>query len=490
MHQADGRLRRVLLAHAGPPEPRVLLDDGALLDEPAAAAVSPVLRDPHPILSFPLEEPLSALWTTERFAVGPLSAALCVPLVVRGSAIGLLTVAGPRRYDLTDLRLLESFASFAAAALDNASLVRALRQALAEQAASAVHLETLLRAAPVGLLVCNPDLTLARVNDRAVELVGWGAAPGQPIGALEGGLGSHLEDRARRVFASGEAIPEFELVVPAGARRRSFRLSLYPLWQGSEVRQVGVVIVDNTAQREAEESLRYRLEFEELLASLSTHFINLPTPAIDAGILETIRALGEFLDVDRLSVVLFHPERDLAEPRYRWDAQVPPAEEPAPPATIPLAALSWSFSRLRALEPVMVSHLSEIPDTTEREYWAGEGTASLLAVPLIVRGQAEGAVVVNAVGREISWSSLDLAFLRLASILIVSALERKRSDQLERESERLVGATLAAREMSHLLTNDITAAVGAFELLLDDPARFEEYQPLLRGALENLLRAG
>ncbi|GIW10373.1 MAG: hypothetical protein KatS3mg061_1430 [Dehalococcoidia bacterium] len=55
-------------------------------------------------------------------------------------------------------------------------------------------------------------------------------------------------------------------------------------------------------------------------------------------------------------------------------------------------------------------------------------------------------------------------------------------------SARIEGVLLTAREMSHLLNNSITGAIGSLELLAHDPTQ-ERYQALIPGALEGLERA-
>jgi len=61
------------------------------------------------------------------------------------------------------------------------------------------------------------------------------------------------------------------------------------------------------AQRKhAEEALQYQLEFENLTASTSTQFINLPTDEADNGINLTLEKIGEFVGADRSYVFQFY----------------------------------------------------------------------------------------------------------------------------------------------------------------------------------------
>jgi PAS domain-containing protein len=362
--------------------------------------------------------------------------------------------------------------------------LRDLSQAVAARDETSAHLDTIMRTAPIGLIFCTPDLQVADLNELAAEMLaadGWPA--GQRSGRLSGTLGTAIAAQVERVLHAGQPITELEVEPPAGADRRHYLLSAYPVRRGDRIVQVGVVLVDNTADQRAKETLEYRLEFEQLLASLSTQFINLPFERIDEGIGETVRSVAEFIDVDEaLLVRLADDEGEIA---YQWRANGQPGLE----RVLPLSALRWSVAHLRALEPVVLARLADLEDEAERGYHAARGIGSLLAVPLVARGGAIGFLSVSTVERETVWTSLDIAFLRLAGVLIVTALERKRTAAVERESERLAGIDLAAREIAHLLNNDLTGAIGVLELLIASPQQLDRLEPLMRGALSNLRRA-
>jgi PAS domain S-box-containing protein len=68
------------------------------------------------------------------------------------------------------------------------------------------------------------------------------------------------------------------------------------------------------------------------------------------------------------------------------------------------------------------------------------------------------------------------------------AAAQARQDLLVAEA-RLEGVNLAAREMAHLINNDLTAAVATFELLANDPTLPEDRRSLVQYALQGLLHA-
>jgi GAF domain-containing protein len=395
-------------------------------------------------------------------------------------------VASPDRVlDGADLAAAEALARRAALALETAELVATLREAIAVRDERLTHLDTILGAIPIGLIICNPNLEVAEMNAVAAEMLGPDAWCGDRRGRLRGPLGEVIEAQVLRVLHSGEAVRGLEIEAPSRDEPRQYALALAPVWRGERIVQVGVVLVDRTTDHQIQQSLRYRLEFEQLLAALSTHFINLPSDRIDDAIEDTLRSVGEFLDVDATEIVLFSADGTLGAVAASWRADGRPVAD----RSFALADYPWSVGRLQALEPVVVSRVTEIDGEEERLRVMAQGIGSLLSLPLIARGGAIGFLRVATLGRETRWTSLDVAFVRLAAILVVNALDRKRAEASQRESERLTGIGLAAREMAHLIKNDLTGAIGVLELLLESPERLPRYQALMRGALRNLRRA-
>ena len=68
-------------------------------------------------------------------------------------------------------------------------------------------------------------------------------------------------------------------------------------------------VVDLTARRRAERTsplvFERQLEFERLVAELSTSFINLPADRVDDAIRDALRRIGEALDIDRCTFFRF-----------------------------------------------------------------------------------------------------------------------------------------------------------------------------------------
>src|SRR4030043_588995 len=78
--------------------------------------------------------------------------------------------------------------------------------------------------------------------------------------------------------------------------------------------------VDITERKRAEGALQIRGEFEKLIMTISTNFINLTLADIDEEITRTLQKIGEFAGVDRSYVFLFNKNGERMRNTHEWCA--------------------------------------------------------------------------------------------------------------------------------------------------------------------------
>jgi CheY-like chemotaxis protein len=86
-----------------------------------------------------------------------------------------------------------------------------------------------------------------------------------------------------------------------------------------------------------------------------------------------------------------------------------------------------------------------------------------VAVPLLHEGRLVGSLAVRTGARGLTSSKENVESLEMLAGVAASAL-------VGLERAQLVAVTLAARELAHVLNNDLALPVGALELLREDPA--------------------
>ena len=193
-------------------------------------------------------------------------------------------------------------------------------------------------------------------------------------------------------------------------------------------------------RRKTETELLWRLEFESLLSDLSTTFINLPEEQVDVNMERSLARLGEFLNMDRISLFQFSQDRTEMATIYSWNA---PGVAPAPPL-VSTDNLSWWRGRLLRGEASLASDLDNLPEEAreEREYFLQSGIISAASIPLKVGGETNGAISFVTAQHRVVWTDDLVNQLRVIADIFWNAWKRKRtvealtlSQAILRESE-------------------------------------------------------
>ncbi len=194
---------------------------------------------------------------------------------------------------------------------------------------------------------------------------------------------------------------------------------------------------DASKQKGAEADLRYRIEVDDLITSISTHFINLSSDEIDQGIQTALERMGELVGSDRSYLFRFSPAGDTMSCLYEW------VSEGTEPQIEQLKDVSpHSLPRFMAfMERLEVYNVPSVPDLppeadTEKSHFQEQGIQSLVCVPVHLRGALFGFLGFDSVKQGRYWSEDLISLLKIVGELFVNALERKRMEEFLKESER------------------------------------------------------
>jgi C4-dicarboxylate-specific signal transduction histidine kinase/integral membrane sensor domain MASE1 len=195
-------------------------------------------------------------------------------------------------------------------------------------------------------------------------------------------------------------------------------------------------------RRLAQERVGERLRFEELLSRLSGAFVHFPADIIDIAFETWLRQLGEFLALDRLTLLRLSPDGWEARAVYSWSA---PHIEPVPPVVVN-REFPWCSQRLRYRELVAFSALSELPPEATRDAASFRrlGVRSDLTIPLEMGGRLLGGLSFVMLTAERSWPAEVVRRLRLVAEVFASAVARREADDALRAGELMKSAILAS----------------------------------------------
>jgi formate hydrogenlyase transcriptional activator len=166
--------------------------------------------------------------------------------------------------------------------------------------------------------------------------------------------------------------------------------------------------------------------FERLLTDISTRFVNTSAANVDAEITGALRALVEFLGVDRSTLLQWSADGRNLQITHHW---VVAGYEPVP-QFIPQEALPYLLRKTLEGKPFSYSSLAELPPeaAVDRKFLKTHGPKSNLSFPLAAGGSVVGALAFGMLRHEREWPDVLRERLAVVAHIFANALERKRSD--------------------------------------------------------------
>jgi len=227
------------------------------------------------------------------------------------------------------------------------------------------------------------------------------------------------------------------------------------------------VIVQTEPDRQAK--LEERLQFETLLADLSSRFVNVPPDQVDREIAEAQSSICECLGIDHSALWQASPD----DPKELFITHLHRSRDLAPPPNRAIATemFPWALGKIGMKQIVCISAMASLPAEAarDRETWLYYGIKSALVFPLSAGGgPVFGSLSFDATQKERDWPESLQKRLQVIAQVFANALERKKADETLRESEtRLSLAADSANAGLWTLvpeTGHIWATKKAFEL--------------------------
>jgi PAS domain S-box-containing protein len=413
---------------------------------------------------------------------------LAVPFTVDHRVLGAMCLnRTDERFTTEDLVLAETFATYAATVLKNAQTHAELQREVEERkraedvlAESEERYRSTIDAMPDLVHAVDADLRFVLWNEALetrLESLGIGTVPlGKDVFEVFAFLPPTVRTEYQHVLDSGESLLTEE-ATQIGTETFWTETRKIPMRDNQgRVYRIVTIVRDITAQKQTDRALRHRLAMEELVADISTRFIHVSPHELEPEIRRALRALGEFVDVDRCYLHLFSEDLSKIVQAYEWSAQgIEPREEEL--IGQPIGRLRWAMEKKRRLEVMHVPRVADLPPeaSPEREVWSAIGVRSVLSIPITRASKPIGALGFNTLRAERQWSQEDIRLLNLVGDILSNVLTRQRAQEENAELEdRLVRAQrmeslgVLAGGVAHDLNNLLGPLVGYPDLLLTD----------------------
>ena len=238
----------------------------------------------------------------------------------------------------------------------------------------------------------------------------------------------------QKTMQTGEGFPtDFRLINPGGEVIHVEETGKV-IRDGERIVGLTGAIRDISRRREAEEALRYRTEFENLITNVSTDFINFTSDEIDDGIDHALRAIGEFSGVGRSYVFQFCDDGAKADNTHEWCTEgIKPQIDNL--KNLCTEAFPWWMKKLKLFEDIHIPRVADLPPEarSEREVLQAQDIQSLIVVPMVCSGDLIGFLGFDSVREEKVWEEDAIDLLRIVGEMFANALERRRAEEELRE---------------------------------------------------------
>ncbi|WP_446402232.1 PAS domain S-box protein [Coleofasciculus sp. C1-SOL-03] len=234
------------------------------------------------------------------------------------------------------------------------------------------------------------------------------------------------------------------------------------LWDehGTVVRMVGSH-TDISDRKAAEAALQYQLDFDQLVATISTRFINLASADIPAGITQALAEIGAFTQVDTSYIFQVNKNGQTVTMTHEWVAPGINRQIQACQG-VSISTFPWEFAQLQRGEVVYIPSIDYLPNdaTLDRRDWQASHRWSHIAVPLIYQGTMIGWVGFDSFHQEKIWSDSSIHLLRIVSEIFTHAWQRQKAEVALRDSETRFRAMFENSKAIKLLIDAETGAIA------------------------------
>jgi two-component system cell cycle sensor histidine kinase/response regulator CckA len=189
-------------------------------------------------------------------------------------------------------------------------------------------------------------------------------------------------------------------------------------------------------QKETADALKQRVEFEQLIAALSTKFIHLNLDEIDSAIQNTLRTIGKFANVDCSYIHLFSFEDQSSITDFQWCCENNDSNLKKMRGKL-VNNLPWFEAKIKKYQTINIKRVSQLSQKAnpDKKQLKKQGIKSVLRVPMIFKDKVVGFIGFDSLKNESEWNRETCTLLKIVGGMLIITLERKRGEELLRQSE-------------------------------------------------------
>ena len=208
----------------------------------------------------------------------------------------------------------------------------------------------------------------------------------------------------------------------------------------------------STELKKAEGDIKFRLELEKTISSISSRFVGISD--IDDAITATLEDIGKLSGASRAYLFLFNEDGITMDNTHEWcDEGVSPQIDTL--KNLPKDTFPWWMKKLQDNETIHITDISKLPveANAEKEILESQDIKSLLVLPLYMGRELKGFIGFDNVIKTGNWADNDITLLRISSEILENALERKKAEE----------ETIRTKEYLQNIINSASEIIIAFD---------------------------
>jgi PAS domain S-box-containing protein len=201
--------------------------------------------------------------------------------------------------------------------------------------------------------------------------------------------------------------------------------------------KIMAVIRDIDQEKNQEEHILYKGDFEKLLLDISSRFINIPDREVNKSIETALKDICSFTNTSAGFILIFRENENDTNQIFLWQSEKLSINK-NDFLNVPYAISNWFLNQIRANKNVEVFDVNDFPEeaVSLKKLILRQKIRSFIDVPLFYQNKAIGflGIAIDKPNRQ--WSTDEISLLKIVGQTFVNALKRKESVQLILENEQ------------------------------------------------------
>ncbi|MBF4692393.1 PAS domain-containing sensor histidine kinase [Fusibacter ferrireducens] len=240
-----------------------------------------------------------------------------------------------------------------------------------------------------------------------------------------------------------------------------FEFSFTPIVEGGMLIGAALMSWSIESRKQTEIKVRHQLDFEQLIASLSSRFITISD--VDQVINASLEEMGRFSNSSRAYIFEFDADKNHMNNTFEWckegvESQIDDLKN------MPADLFPWWMEKLEKKEIINIKDVSLMPEEArlEKQVLEQQKVKSVLVLPILMKQELKGFIGFDGIDDVGKWTEEDVVLLKVTSEIFSHAFERRRAEAELREYNIELETTLELlrKAQSQIIQREQQVGIG------------------------------